>query len=104
MPSDEARKIADLTFLAESANRCFAAAELCEASLAAIGLRELAEEYLALATKIQDGTAAASATSMPRRVSFSVGGAKPEKLPPAPMLPQANRAAESPAPAPAAET
>ena len=54
----ETRVREDLGYLAQSANRCFTAAAECETSLAAIGLRELAKEYLALAAKIHDAQVA----------------------------------------------
>ncbi len=56
--SHEARIRDDLSYLAQCADRCLTAAEECETSLAAIGLRELAKEYLALAAKIRDAQVA----------------------------------------------
>ncbi len=42
----------DCKFLPKVAEQCFAAAERCVPSLAAVGLRELGNQYLALAARI----------------------------------------------------
>ncbi len=81
MSSEAQRTRADLSFLAESANRCFATADLCESSLAAVGFRELGKQYLAIVAKLHDATSAEpKATSAEQPVKLVVSAEEPAKV------------------------